>query len=82
VAKLDARGLTLGVVDVVGLTDSLAVAVVKATALAQAGFVVPGSVLQLSQEAIGTSMKSVSRTAKFSTNELQSASTTDTLRKF
>ncbi len=58
-AKLDARGLTLGVVAAVGLVVPPAAAVAKAAALAQVGFAVPGSILQLSQGVIGMSMTSV-----------------------
>ncbi len=58
-AKLDARGLTLGVVAAVGLVVPPAAAVAKATALAHVGFAVPGSILQLTQGVIGMSMTSV-----------------------
>jgi RNA polymerase sigma factor (sigma-70 family) len=58
-AKLDERGLTLGVVAAVGLTSPPADAVAKAAAIAQSGFVVPSSILQLSQGVIGMSIKAV-----------------------
>ena len=58
-ARLEARGLTLGVVAAVGLTSPPADVVAKAAAVAQSGFVVPNSILQLSQGVIGMSMKPV-----------------------
>lgn len=58
-AKLDARGLTLGVIAAVGLAVPPAAAVDKAAALVRVGFAVPSSILQLSQGVIGMSMKSV-----------------------
>ena len=58
-AKLDARGLTLGVVAAVGSTNPPTDAVARAIAVAAAGFVVPSSIHQLSQGVIGMSMKSV-----------------------
>ena len=58
-AKLETRGLTLGVVAGLGLAAPPATAVAKTIALAQVGFVIPVSVLQLTQGVIGMSMKSV-----------------------
>ena len=58
-AKLDARGLTLGGVAAVSLAVPPAVLVAKTSALAQVGFAVPLTILQLSQGAIGMSMTSV-----------------------
>lgn len=58
-ARLDARGLALGAVAGVGLGLPPAAALAKAAALARAGVVVSGSILQLTQGAIGMSMKSV-----------------------
>jgi RNA polymerase sigma factor (sigma-70 family) len=57
-ARLDARGLTLGAVAGVGLATPPATAIAKAAALAQVGSVVPNSILQLTQGVIGMSMKS------------------------
>ena len=57
-ARLDARGLTLGVVAGLGLAAPPAAVVARATALAQVGNLVPGSVLQLAQGVIGMSMTS------------------------
>ena len=58
-AKLDARGLTLGVVAAVGLALPPATALAKASALAHVGSVIPGSILQLTQGVIGMSMTTV-----------------------
>lgn len=58
-AKLDARGLTLGAVAGVGLAIPPAAVVAKAAALSHVGFVVPISILHLTQGVIGMSMKSV-----------------------
>jgi len=58
-AKLDARGLTLGVVAAVGLALPPSSALAKATALAHVGSVIPGSILQLTQGVIGMSMTTV-----------------------
>jgi len=60
VARLDARGLTLGAIAALGVTaPPPTVAVAKATAVAQVGFAVPASVLQLSHGVISMSLKSV-----------------------
>jgi len=56
--RLNARGLTIGVVAVIGLATPSKTAVAKAAALTQIGFVVPRSVLQLTQGVIGMSMTS------------------------
>jgi hypothetical protein len=56
--RLNARGLTIGVVAVIGLATPSKSAVAKAAALTQIGFVVPRSVLQLTQGVIGMSMTS------------------------
>src|SRR4029077_7677508 len=63
IAKLDARGLTPGVVVAVGLTAPPEAVAAKASALA--GAVVPGSILQLSRGVIGmrtTSVKALAAT--------------------
>jgi RNA polymerase sigma factor (sigma-70 family) len=52
-AKLDARGLTLGAVAGLGLSTAPAAAVAKAAALVQAGVIVPKSILQLTQGVLG-----------------------------
>ncbi len=57
--KLEARGMTLGIVATVGVVSLPTAVVAKATALAQIGFTVPISIVQLSQGVIGMSMKSV-----------------------
>ena len=57
-AKLDARGLTLGVVVGLGVAAPPAPPPPRAVAVARAGFAVPSSVLQLSQGVIGMSLKS------------------------
>ncbi len=57
--KLEARGLTMGVVASVGLVAVPTTVAAKATALAQVGFAIPGSILQLSQGVIGMSLKPV-----------------------
>jgi RNA polymerase sigma factor (sigma-70 family) len=57
-ARLNARGLTIGVVAGLGLANPPATAIAKATALSQFGFIVPSSVLQLSKGVIGMSMTS------------------------
>ena len=57
--KLEARGMTLGIVATVGIVSVPTAVAAKATALAQVGFAVPISILQLSQGVIGMSMKSV-----------------------
>jgi len=56
--RLNARGLTIGVVAVIGLATPSKSAIAKAAALTQIGFVVPRSVLQLTQGVIGMSMTS------------------------
>jgi RNA polymerase sigma factor (sigma-70 family) len=58
-ARIDARGLTLGAVAGVGLALPPAAVLAKAAALAHVGCVIPASILQLTQGAIGMSMKSV-----------------------
>ncbi len=58
-AKLEARGLTMGVVASVGLVSVPTAVAAKASALAQVGFAIPGSILQLSQGVIGMSLKPV-----------------------
>ncbi len=58
-AKLDARGLTLGVVAAVGLALPPTAVVAKASALATVGVAIPGSILQLTQGVIGMSMTTV-----------------------
>jgi RNA polymerase sigma factor (sigma-70 family) len=58
-ARLDARGLTLGALAGLCLATPPASAVAKATCLTQIGVVVPSSVLQLTQGVFGMSMKSV-----------------------
>jgi RNA polymerase sigma factor (sigma-70 family) len=58
-AKLDARGLTLGAVAAVSLSVPPAAISAKAAALGQVGFAVPGSILQLSQGVIGMSVNQV-----------------------
>lgn len=57
--KLEARGMTLGIVATVGVVTVPTAVTAKAAALAQVGFAVPVSILQLSQGVIGMSMKSV-----------------------
>jgi RNA polymerase sigma factor (sigma-70 family) len=57
-AKLDARGVTLGALAGLGLAAAPAVAVAKASALVHVGFVVPSSILQLTQGVIGMSLTS------------------------
>jgi RNA polymerase sigma factor (sigma-70 family) len=56
--RLNARGLTIGVVAGLGLAAPPATAVAKAVAQTQIGFVVPPSVLQLTQGVIGMTMTS------------------------
>ena len=56
--KLEARGMTLGVVATVGVVTVPGEVTAKATALAQVGFAVPGSILQLTQGVIGMNVKS------------------------
>jgi RNA polymerase sigma factor (sigma-70 family) len=58
-ARLEARGLTVGAIAGVGLALPPAAALAGAAALARVGFVVPGSILQLTQGVIGMSMKSM-----------------------
>jgi RNA polymerase sigma factor (sigma-70 family) len=55
VARLNARGLTMGVVAGLGLAVPPALAVAKATSLSHSGFAVQNSVLQLTQGVIGMS---------------------------
>jgi RNA polymerase sigma factor (sigma-70 family) len=57
-ARLDARGLTVGAVAGLGLVAPPAAAVARAAGLARAGLAVPASVLQLSQGVIGMSATS------------------------
>ena len=57
-ARLDERGLALGVVAAVGGGAVPAAVAAKAEALARVGFTVPGSIRQLSQGVIGMSMTS------------------------
>ena len=57
--KLDARGLTLGIVVSVGVLAVPVAVAAKVEALAQVGFAVPSSILQLSQGVLGMSLKSV-----------------------
>src|SRR5205823_8404046 len=57
-ARLEARGLTLGVVAAVGLTRPPADAMARAAAVAGPSFVIPSSILHLSQGVIGMSVKS------------------------
>lgn len=57
-ARLDARGLTLGAVAGLGLMSPPAAAVARAAALARTGGIIPSSVLQLSQGVIGMSATS------------------------
>jgi RNA polymerase sigma factor (sigma-70 family) len=57
-ARLDARGLTVGAVVGLGLTVPPSAAVARAAELARAGFVVPKSILQLSHGVMGMSMTS------------------------
>jgi hypothetical protein len=52
-ARLDARGLTIGAVAGLGLSTPPAAAVAKAAALVQAGAIVPKSILQLTQGVLG-----------------------------
>ncbi len=58
-AKLSARGLTLGVLASVGLAVVPTDVSAKAVGLGQIGFAVPGSVLQLSTGVIGMSVNKV-----------------------
>lgn len=58
-ARLDARGLTLGVVAAVGLSAPPSTALARAASMAKVGIVIPNSILQLSQGVIGMSMKSI-----------------------
>jgi len=58
-AKLEARGMTMGVVASVGLVTVPTAVAAKAGALAQVGYAIPGSILQLSQGVIGMSLKPV-----------------------
>jgi hypothetical protein len=58
-ARLDARGLTLGAVAAVGLASPLAAVSARAATLGQVGFTVPGSILQLSQGVVGMSVNQV-----------------------
>lgn len=58
-AKLSARGLTLGVLASVGLAVVPSDVSAKAVGLGQIGFAVPGSVLQLSSGVIGMSVNKV-----------------------
>lgn len=58
-AKLSARGLTLGVLASVGMVAVPAEVSARANELGQAGFAVPGSVLQLSHGVIGMSVQKV-----------------------
>ncbi len=58
-AKLSARGLTLGVLASVGLATVPSDVSAKAVGLGQIGFAVPGSVLQLSTGVIGMSVNKV-----------------------
>jgi hypothetical protein len=55
IARLEARGLTLGAIAGLGLAAPPATALAKAAALAKVGFVIPVSILQLSQGVIGMS---------------------------
>ena len=57
--KLEARGMTLGIVATVGVVTVPTAVTAKAAALAQVGFAVPVSILQLSQGVIGMSLKPV-----------------------
>ena len=57
--KLEARGLTMGVVASVGLVTVPTAVAARALALAQVGFAIPGSILQLSQGVIGMGLKPV-----------------------
>ncbi len=57
-ARLNARGLTLGAVAGLGLAAPPAGAIASAAALAQVGFAVPASVLQLTKGVIGMSLTS------------------------
>ena len=54
-ARLEARGLTLGAIAALGLAAPPAAALARAASLAKAGFVIPISILQLSQGVIGMS---------------------------
>ena len=58
-ARLEVRGVALGVLASVGVVAVPTAVAAKAAALAQVGYAVPGSVLQLSQGVIGMSAKSV-----------------------
>jgi RNA polymerase sigma factor (sigma-70 family) len=58
-AKLEARGLTPGIVASVGVVTVPATVTAKAAALARLGSTVPGPILQLSQGVLGMSMRSV-----------------------
>lgn len=58
-ARLSARGLTLGVLASVGMAVVPAAVSAKANGLGQVGFAVPGSVLQLSHGVIGMSVQKV-----------------------
>lgn len=58
-ARLDARGLTVGVVAAIGLSTPPSAATARATSLAKVGSVIPNSILQLSQGVIGMSMTSI-----------------------
>ena len=58
-AKLDARGLTLGAVAAIGLAAPPAATAAKASALARIDEAIPGSILQLSQGVIGMSVSTL-----------------------
>lgn len=58
-ARLDARGLTLGAVAAVGLVAPPPGVAARAAELVRVGFTVPGSILQLSQGVIGMSVHQV-----------------------
>ena len=58
VAKLEARGLTLGALAGLALAAPPAGSIAKASSLARIGLVIPNSILQLTQGVIGMSMTS------------------------
>jgi RNA polymerase sigma factor (sigma-70 family) len=58
-ARLDARGLTLGALAGLCLASPPAAVIAKTAVLTQIGVVIPSSVLQLTQGVFGMSMKSV-----------------------
>lgn len=63
IAKLNARGLSVGVLAGLGLTAPPTQVTAKTTALAQIGFVVPKSILQLAQGVIGMSICTIKQLA-------------------